>query len=118
VSGDRRGRPSKLTPQLADEIARHVRAGAYVETACIAAGIGRRTFYDWWRRGASDHPADAGYRAFRERVEQAQAEHQADALDRMSRTTEIEAEIDARAAMTSLAKRWPERWGPRRSAES
>lgn len=45
------GRPTKLTPELADQIVQNLRAGAYIETAAKAAGINKTTLHDWLNRG-------------------------------------------------------------------
>lgn len=47
-------RPTILTPELAEQIAQHIRAGAYAETAAAAAGIHKETFYAWLRDGARE----------------------------------------------------------------
>jgi hypothetical protein len=103
----RGGRPSKLTPAIAGVIVRHIEAGAYVETACVAARVSPRTVRRWRRRGASDAPADAGYRAFRERVERAEAERELLLGSRTLRAT-TDSPSDARAL---LEMRHPDRWG-------
>jgi hypothetical protein len=41
----RGGRPTKLTPEVADCICRMLRRGLYIETAVAFAGISRSTFY-------------------------------------------------------------------------
>ncbi len=47
----RPGRPSRLTPERADAIIDAMREGATVKAAAEAAGVGRRTVYDWLERG-------------------------------------------------------------------
>lgn len=44
------GRPPKLNADLIDEIARYVRVGNYIETAAIAAGVHKATFYNWMKQ--------------------------------------------------------------------
>jgi hypothetical protein len=42
------GRPSKLLQAgVAERILKDVRDGAYIKTACVAAGITEPTFYNW-----------------------------------------------------------------------
>jgi len=48
------GRPEKLTPELHKQIVKSITIGAYVETAAAAAGLAKRTFYDWLTRGARE----------------------------------------------------------------
>ena len=48
-----RGRPSKITPEKIDLICALVARGSYLETAAVAIGISKSTFYDWLRTGAA-----------------------------------------------------------------
>jgi hypothetical protein len=64
---------SKLTPEIHAKIISFVRGGAYIETAAIAAGIGKRTLYDWLVK-ARDPEAPEEYRAFADDLERAQGE--------------------------------------------
>jgi len=41
------GRPTKRTPQLVAKILKDIRDGNYPDTAAMAHGVGRRTFYEW-----------------------------------------------------------------------
>jgi transposase len=50
-------RPSLLTPERSAAIIDMVRSGAFVKTACKAAGVGESTLSDWLRR-ADDPEAD------------------------------------------------------------
>lgn len=45
------GRPTKLNPEVQENICKTLQAGVDVETACRREGIGARTYYDWLRRG-------------------------------------------------------------------
>lgn len=51
VCGNPSGRPSKLTPALADAIVVAARGGATVKAAAEDAGVGRRRLYGWIERG-------------------------------------------------------------------
>ena len=44
------GRPSKLTPEVQDRIARAITAGNYQDTAAQYAGISPATFYLWMQK--------------------------------------------------------------------
>ena len=46
------GRPTKLTPQIQDDLCRVVAMGNYLETACAFVGVSTATVRDWMRRGA------------------------------------------------------------------
>lgn len=41
------GRPTSLTPEIAEQIFANLRLGAPRETACLAVGVPVRTFYHW-----------------------------------------------------------------------
>lgn len=63
-------RPTKLTPELQNTIARYVNAGANVPRACVAAGLSWNTAKEWLARGrAGDEP----YADFVHAIEQAKA---------------------------------------------
>jgi transposase len=102
------GRPTKLTPELQKRIVKLVRDGNYIETAAIAAGITKQTFYNWMERGkAGEEP----FAEFFDALKRAEAEAEA----------EIAATVRAglrdapqwQSAMTFLERRWPTRWGRR-----
>ena len=100
-------RPTKLTPQVRDQIAEAIRLGAYAEQAAAAAGIASSTYYDWIKRG------DAGEQPFSEfsealRACEAQAEVAAVTVLRDAAQAG-----DWRAAAHYLERRHPERWGRR-----
>jgi hypothetical protein len=97
-------RKTKLTPEAQEKILRHLRIGAYVETAAAAAGISRDTFYNWLKRGAE---GKAPYAAFAEAVEQAIAESEARDLA----TVLAASKTQWQAAAWRLERRFPERYG-------
>ncbi len=102
-------RPTKLTAELGEQIARAIRAGSYPEVAAQYAGVDRSTYYRWMERGDPDatRAADRPYRRFRRAVEQAQA------ADEVRDATLIgkAAERDWRAAAWRLERRHRARWG-------
>jgi hypothetical protein len=64
------GRPTRLTPQTESRILQAVRCGASFKSACVAAGIGLRTFYRWKAEGESED-ARPLHRQFWQRLTQA-----------------------------------------------
>jgi hypothetical protein len=48
----REGRPTALTPEIADIIYNHVADGNYPGTACMAAGLDESTIYKWRNKAA------------------------------------------------------------------
>lgn len=87
-----RGRPTKITQELIEQIASTVRAGIYLETAAACAGISKDTLFRWLRRGARERKrietsprarpkkSEALYCAFSEAIARALAEAEATAL--------------------------------------
>lgn len=49
-----RGRPPKIDPQLTTLLAKLIRMGCFIKTACDVTGLPERTFYDWMKRGVSE----------------------------------------------------------------
>jgi hypothetical protein len=105
--GRAHGREATLDEQTIANIAKLVSAGTFMNVALAAAGVPRRTFYEWWRRGGSDALADAPFRAMRARIEQARAEGEARNVAQIARA----AAEDWRAAAWLLERSAPERWG-------
>lgn len=102
-----RGRPTKLTPEVEDQLVRAISMGAYIETAAAFVGISKVTFYDWMRRGAR---AKSGkYKAFSERIKKAMAESEMRSIMAIQRA----GDINWQAHAWYLERKFPERWGKR-----
>jgi hypothetical protein len=111
MSKRKKGRPTKFNPGLAEQIIQYIRAGAYIETAAVAAGIDKATFYAWLKKGASD---DSGpYFDF------ALAVHQAMAMSEVRDVLLIgeAAKESWQAAAWRLERKFPDRWGQTRRVE-
>jgi transposase len=65
------GRPTKLTDEVAREVAKHIRQGLPRDTAGELVGIGTRTFYRWMAVGKK--AASGRYRQFWREVKTAEA---------------------------------------------
>ena len=65
------GRRTKLTPDVERIILEHIEGGAFDYIAAQAAGIERRTFTVWLRRG--ERSAEEPFRSFSYRVREARA---------------------------------------------
>jgi molybdenum cofactor biosynthesis enzyme len=48
------GRPPGITPEITRELTEAIKTGAYIETAIVAAGVAKSTFYDWLRHAEKD----------------------------------------------------------------
>jgi hypothetical protein len=102
----RAGRKTLLTPELAEQLVAILRAGNYVEVACTAVGISRRTFAEWMRRGRTFKPEDEPYRRFRERAERARAEGEVRNVAQIANA----ATTSWQAAAWMLERQYPDRW--------
>src|SRR3954452_14643657 len=100
--------PTKLTDDVSEKITLVVRHGGSVEAGAAAAGVTQRTVRSWMARGQRSGAREAPYRAFRDAVERAQAEQEADLVASVNRG----ARRSWRAAAWLLERRYPERWGP------
>lgn len=111
------GRPTKLTDEIMLKITSAVRAGNYMETAAVYAGVHKSTLYDWLKRGNAEidymlknnkkapRKSEAIYVEFTDALELAMAESE------MKDVAVIMASRDYRAAAWHLEKRFPDRWG-------
>ena len=105
-SSKKQGRPTKLTPKLQDEIVDLLKAGNYIETACVVVGINKTTFYQWLKRGKSS-TRSTKYTIFRDVVTKALAFAEARLVALITRA----AEKNWSAAVWMLERRYHERWG-------
>lgn len=103
---DVRGRPTKLTPAVADRVVELVRGGNYVEVAAAAVGVARSTVFDWMRRGARGKRG--AYRDFSVAIEKAQAEAEMGLLGLIDKAADKGVWT---AAAWRLERMHPERWG-------
>jgi hypothetical protein len=103
------GRPTKLTPELAQKIANYIRAGNYDYIAAQACGVCRDTFMDWKNRGQA--ALDAGtpdmFSDFLRAIKDAEAVREAHTV------AAVVADPAWQAKMTYLERRYPERWSKR-----
>lgn len=53
-SKGRVGAPTKLTEEVLIEISKNIKAGAYIETAVVIAGVSKKTFYEWLKLSHKD----------------------------------------------------------------
>jgi transposase len=104
-------RPTKLTEKVHERILQAIRAGNYVESAAVAAGIAPSTFYRWLERGRVE--SGGIYHALEEDVRRAEAEAEVHAVAVIRKAMPG----DWRAAMAYLERRHPARWRRRESRE-
>jgi transposase len=101
------GRPTKLTPQVRDAFAAHIRRGVWIERAASLVGIDKGNLYDWLKRGESE--TSGPHHDFRHAYERAQAE----AEEKLSGFVFDAAEKDAKIALSILERKFPNQWGRR-----
>jgi len=105
------GRPTKLTPELQQQICNLLAMGNYVAHVCEMVGISERTFYYWQERGeAGEEP----FSQFLQAVKKAQAQAVARAVAGIQR-----AGLDGswQALAWFLERRYPDMWGRRDRVE-
>lgn len=102
-------RPSPDDPVLREQVLAAVAMGVPVRTACLLAGIGESTFYQWQTRGNRDLEAGRAtkWRRFAEDVTRARAEAEASHVTQLMKL----AKKDARTLLAILARMYPETWG-------
>lgn len=104
-------RPTKLTPKVAEQICQAIRAGNYYEAAVAFAGVEYRTFRYWMERGEK---ASSGiFFQFFQDVRKAEA----DAEVRIVAQWQQQIPENWQAARDFLARRHPDRWGPKEKHE-
>jgi hypothetical protein len=98
------GRPAKLTPEVQDKIVSMLRAGNYAAVAYTYAGICRRTYESWIKRG--ERESSGIYHEFANAVARAESEAEARHVVMISTA----AKSHWKAAAWLLARRNPDRW--------
>lgn len=100
----KRGRPSKLTPEVQKQLVKLIQAGNHYETACACVGITYRTFRNWMEKG--EKAKGGKYFHFFQAI--TQANYQAEA--RMVIEWQKHFKKDYRAIRDFMERRFPERW--------
>lgn len=98
---------SKLTPRIVAAVLQNIANGGYVETACIAAGIVKQTYYNWLTRAEEDE--ESVYAEFVQLLEKARAQAEMDCI----RIIKSAAPDSWQAAAWLLERSYPERYGQR-----
>ena len=113
------GRPTKLTTELTEEIAKYLRAGNYIETTAALVGINRDSIYEWLKRGAAEQERllknprarirkrESIFVEFSDTVKKAQAQSEAMLVGLVGKA----AEKNWTAAAWRLERKFPDKWG-------
>jgi predicted DNA-binding protein (UPF0251 family) len=135
-------RPTKLTPQLIEEISNWLKLGYYQEDAAVMVGISPSTYYEWMKRGekaiekedqkmlnppltsndvelAASQAAEEGeivnlYSEFSEAVKKARAEAEGAHIRNIRRASDNGV---WQASAWWLERSFPKKWGKRSSLE-
>lgn len=113
--------PVKLTKRTSDKICGMIRLGNYVETAAAYGNISKQTFYNWMRAGAKEEelrekgnpktPGTDAYVKFVHDIEMALAESETRDVAVIHRASSTQWQ----AAAWRLERRFPQRWGRKRT---
>ncbi|MBW3601072.1 MAG: hypothetical protein KY434_00005 [Actinobacteria bacterium] len=111
------GRPTKLTPELAEPVVSTLRAGAYLVTAAAFASIDESTLHEWLARGRGTHGRrrTARFAEFAESVARARAEAEVRSVDLVVRAGVEHG--DTASLRWWLERSFPHRWGGRQRVE-
>lgn len=101
-----RPRLLRLTPELRKLIMEMILDGVPIGTAAVAAGIPKRTFFDWLSKGRGDGAREP-YRSFTVEVDEAQEVWAARAVQRI----DAAGDKDYRALTWMLERKHPDEWG-------
>jgi hypothetical protein len=99
------GRPQILTPKLQEKIIKFILGGAYVETAAVAVGISKKTFYRWLKAGREE--TSGIYYNFCHEIEKAFATKEANNALAIT----AHGEKNWQALAWQLERMAPQRWG-------
>lgn len=102
--------PSKLTPEIQNQICGYVNAGVPIPTACGACGISWNTVATWLRKGRD---GEKPYDQFVAAIEKAKHRWEAAAALRVTKASDR----DWKAAAWMLERRRHETWGAREKLE-
>lgn len=125
------GRPTKLTPEVLEDVRRLLPTALYLETVGDYLGIGRTSIHRWLKRGAKEkhrlernssakpRKKEAIYLEFWNVYKRALAEGELYSIGviRKASTTQVNAEGEVmqqgqwQAAAWQLERRFPDRWG-------
>lgn len=114
-----KGRPTKLTDNIQDEITLMLKMGNYLEAAAAFAGVSKVTVYDWMKRGRREiervtanesrkiRKSEQPFVDFLNAVEKAMAE----AEIRDVQIIYNAGKADWKASAWRLERKYPDRWG-------
>lgn len=108
------GRPPGVTKEKTVAVCKSIASGSFIETAVVAAGVPKSTFYRWLRHAREDEEAGkriSPYLTFSRNVQRALAKTEMVYLEIIKDA----AKVHWPAAAWMLERRFPERWAKPRS---
>jgi hypothetical protein len=99
------GRPSKLTPELTEDICKLLRSGAMIDAACLSSGITKETFFQWMKLGISE--TDSPHKQFSDSVKRALADAENSMVDGIRNAGQTQWQ----ALAWLLERRFRNKWG-------
>lgn len=106
----KKGRPSKLTQEVQDQIVQILQAGNWLETASAYAGVDPSTVRRWMAKGEGED-AEEPYRAFCAAIKQARAQAEIRAVTLIQKAAQ---DGTWQASAWYLERSHPDRWGRKR----
>jgi hypothetical protein len=104
------GRPTKLTEELTAQVVETIKRSNHPETAALACGISRASYYDWKRKGEN---GEEPYASFWTEVTRAIAASEVQLVDAAQRGDAPGVGYgDSKAALEVLKLRFAKRWSP------
>lgn len=110
MSEAKRGRPSKLTPDLRARLLAAIRGGNYRQTACQWVGIDYTTFARWMRESKAD--PDGPHGPLYQEVLEAETAAEIQAVANLVKA----GRDDPKLTQWWLERKFPERWGSQTKA--
>lgn len=109
----RRGRPTKITPNILQKVSRGIQLGNFNEVVAVLAGISPASYYSWLKRGKEDmaQGRTSRYTEFLETVLEAEAQMEVELVSMLHEHLDGNPKL----TMDFLSRRFPERWSKRRN---
>jgi transposase len=101
-----RGRPSKFTTEIKDNICEYIAQGNYLDTACRLAGVDYTTFRGWMVKGEQEGKGE--YFEFLRQVRLAEAQAESERVRLILQAGRLD---DWKANAWYLERKYPDRWG-------
>lgn len=106
------GRPTKISPEICEDIVKYIKAGNYPEVAASLAGVSRKTFYNWLKKGHKSK-SNGVYKQFLHSIKKAESYAEAAAVERIRKA----GEDNWQALAWWMERKHPDKWGRKQRVE-